>query len=221
MDIPCGIYVVWQSGKSGVSAKYSETTPFLVEVPDRSEEEYDYDVVVTPKPAILTVKLVSITGTKSWEGEAKYAAEHKDDEDYVAIKRPESITLRLFANGKEVGMTTTSEKMGWAFSFDGVNSLDENGERVHFTIKEDKVEGYTFKQGSVVWGENTVVINVKNIRGENAAKTGDETQVWLWIAIMGACVIVVILLIVPKKKKQAKKSLAEKAVEKANKEANE
>lgn len=222
-----GIYLVWESGKEGTAAKYDYSVPFLVEIPDREEEPWNYDVNVYPKGSKLIVKMVTITGTKSWKGNDIVGKKAEDEtensteatgttDEEEKVYRPESITLRLYADGKEVAKTTTNAEKKWAFSFNEVNALNEDGEEVTFTIKEDKVKGYTFTQGTPKVGENTIVINVTNTVGEAAAKTGDESNMMLWIGIIAGCAVLAgIVLLIPSKKKEEKKSIAEKKVEKS------
>lgn len=223
-----GIYLVWESDKEGTAAKYDYSVPFLVEIPNREKDPWNFDVEVFPKGSKLIVKMVTITGTKSWKGNDIVGKPDKDDstktteitgttEEEEKVYRPESITLRLYADGEEVAKTTTNAEKKWAFSFDQVNALNKDGEEVHFTIKEDKVKGYTFTQSAPKVGENTIVINVTNTVGEPAAKTGDESNIVMWLGIIGgAAVLVGVVMLIPSKKKEdkeEKKSIAEKKVE--------
>lgn len=215
-----GIYLVWESAKDGTAEDYSYSVPFLVEVPNRDESPFNFDVHVYPKGSKLVVKMITVTGTKNWKGNDIVGKKDESDEDNETVKdkdavyRPESITLRLYADGKEVAKTTTNAEKEWTFSFNKVNALNEKGEEVTFTIKEDTVKGYTFTQSDPKVGENTIVINVTNTVGEPAAKTGDDSNMKMWIAIIGGCVaLAAIVLMIPSSKKE-KKSIAEKTVEK-------
>lgn len=224
-DLERGIYLVWESKKEGTAEKYNDAVPFLVEVPNREGETEDFDIEVYPKPSPITKKIVSVTGTKRWEGNdivGKASSEADDKKAGVATKkdtkkvyRPSSITLRLYANGVEVAKTTTNAKKGWAFSFDDVNALDENGKEVTFTIKEDKIKGYIFSQDEPQVGENTIVINVKNTVGDPSAQTSDESNIFIWMSLAGvSAVLLLIVVFIPAKKK--KKTVAEQVVEKHN-----
>lgn len=224
-DLERGVYLVWESKKEGTAEKYHDAVPFLVEVPDRDEESENFDIEVYPKPSLITDRRISITGTKKWEGKdvvGKPSTKEEDEKAGVTNKkeekkvyRPDSITLRLYANGVEIASTTTNAKKGWAFSFDDVNALDENGDEVTFTIKEDKVKGYIFSQDEPIIGENTIVINVKNKVGDPSAQTSDESNLFMWIALMGVSAMFVVLMVfIPAKKKE--QTIAEKVVEKHN-----
>lgn len=222
-ELERGIYLVWESSKDDTAEDYSYSVPFLVEVPNRENNPFDFDVHVYPKGSKLVVKMITVTGTKSWKGNdivgKKDDSTDKDDKttkDEDVVYRPDSITLRLYADGKEVAKTTTNAEKEWAFSFNKVNALNEKGEEVTFTIKEDEVKGYTFTQSDPKVGENTIVINVTNTVGEPAAKTGDESNMKMWIAIIGGCVALaaIVLMIPSNKKEKEEKSIAEKKVEK-------
>jgi hypothetical protein len=195
-----GIYLVWESNKEGVAQKYYEAAPFFIEIPNRNNEPYEFDVVAYPKTELITEKFISIQGTKSWVGNDIVGEEvntTSENPNEIKVYRPKTITLRLYANGVEVATTTTSAEHNWSFAFNDVNSLDENGDNVVFTIKEDTVQGYKFSQDEPVVGENTIVINVTNTVDESAAQTGDDTNLIRWVIIVAVCVtgIIVVLII--------------------------
>ena len=93
------------------------------------------------------VEKTSIAGIKVWAD--------KDNRDGT---RPQSITVRLFADDEEIDfktVTTADAVAGsantWSFSFDGLAKYDPaDGHEYVYTIKEDVVDGYTTKlEGSV------------------------------------------------------------------------
>ncbi|MDO4806001.1 MAG: Cna B-type domain-containing protein [Coriobacteriales bacterium] len=73
---------------------------------------------------------VSIAGTKAW-----------DDDNDRDRKRPDSVTVRLLANGTEVDSTTVSGP-DWSFSFAN-KPKNERGKEITYTVTEDAVDGYT------------------------------------------------------------------------------
>ena len=77
------------------------------------------------------IEKTEVSGTKTW-----------DDNKNQDGKRPESITINLLANGKKVSSTTATAASNWKYSFTGLNKY-ENGKEISYTVKEDKVEGYT------------------------------------------------------------------------------
>ena len=72
---------------------------------------------------------VDISGTKTWK-----------DNDNQDGKRPDKITVTLMANGEDV---QSKEIAGdWTYAFNNLPKYD-NGKEIKYTIKEDKVAGYT------------------------------------------------------------------------------
>lgn len=72
-----------------------------------------------------------LSGTKTW-----------DDDSNRDGKRPESITVRLLANGKEVANTTVTAKDNWVYEFNNLPKY-EAGKEIVYTVTEDAVEGYS------------------------------------------------------------------------------
>ena len=78
-----------------------------------------------------TPETVDVSGSKTW-----------DDSDNQDGKRPDKITVRLFANGKEVDHKEVKEADGWKYSFTDLPKY-EAGTEITYTITEDAVDGYT------------------------------------------------------------------------------
>ncbi len=55
--------------------------------------------------------------------------------------RPDSITIKLLADGEVVTTTTASEANGWAYSFEDLD-VYENGVEIEYTIEEETVAEY-------------------------------------------------------------------------------
>ena len=80
-----------------------------------------------PEPEKITVE-----GAKTWE----------DDED-AAKKRPESITIKLFADDEEKESRTVTEAESWSWSFPELPKYKDDGEtEIVYRIEEEPVEGY-------------------------------------------------------------------------------
>jgi pilin isopeptide linkage protein len=90
-------------------------------------KEYHYNVenkLINPK--------IELKGQKVW----------KDDENRDR-KRPDEVTVHLFANGKDTGKTTKAAKLSdWTYTFKDLDTYDENGDKINYTVTEDKVDGY-------------------------------------------------------------------------------
>lgn len=78
-----------------------------------------------------TPETVTLSGSKTWDD--------KDDQDG---KRPESITLRLRANGNEVASKTVSARDGWKWTFTDMPKYD-GGRVISYVLSEDLVNEYT------------------------------------------------------------------------------
>ncbi|MDU5952497.1 MAG: Cna B-type domain-containing protein [Clostridiales bacterium] len=76
-------------------------------------------------------KKVNVSGHKIWE-----------DGDNQANQRPETITIRLFANGHEVQSVKVTATDNWKWSFSNLPKYDD-GKLIEYTISEDPVPGYT------------------------------------------------------------------------------
>ena len=85
----------------------------------------------TIKVPNVTSTTISISGHKTWND--------ANDQDG---KRPDSITINLLANGKEVAEVKTTARDGWQYSFANLPKY-ENGEQIVYTITEDAVADYT------------------------------------------------------------------------------
>ena len=80
-----------------------------------------------------TPKTIDLTGTKTW-----------NDNNNQDGKRPESITVRLLANGQEVAHKVVTEETNWNYEFNNLPKY-ENGQEIIYTITEDAVKDYATK----------------------------------------------------------------------------
>ena len=82
--------------------------------------------------------------TKTWSD--------NDDQDG---KRPDSVTVHLYANGIDTGKKAVlSADNNWSFdwtaAFDGIRPADGDGTPINYTFVEDEVPGYTLSTGKSV-----------------------------------------------------------------------
>ena len=117
-----------------------------ISVKDELNPEFQFTYVVTNTHV---PEKISKTVTKIW-----------DDNNNQDGKRPESVTVRLLANGKEVRNTTLSQDNGWTYTFEDVN-VKENGQPIEYTVVEDSIDGYT--PNIVDNGDNTFTITNTHI----------------------------------------------------------
>lgn len=91
--------------------------------------EQDSAVTITNT---LDQEPLRITGSKTW-----------DDSNDQDGHRPDSITIRLHANGADTGkFVTASEANGWSWTFENLDRT-ANGESIEYTITEDAMHDYT------------------------------------------------------------------------------
>src|SRR5699024_8706703 len=77
----------------------------------------------------LRVGKTDVSGTKTW----------KDDN---VKDRPESITVKLLADGKEVDKQEVTAETDWKYSFKDLPKYDKDGSKITYTIEEEAVDGY-------------------------------------------------------------------------------
>ena len=84
-----------------------------------------------PKPVIEKTK---VEGEKVWK-----------DADNQDGKRPDSVTIKLFADGVDTGKTAEATKANnWKYSFADLDKTLEDGKtEIKYTVEEVAVEGYT------------------------------------------------------------------------------
>ncbi|MGN8738467.1 Cna B-type domain-containing protein, partial [Bilifractor sp. HCP3S3_D3] len=78
-----------------------------------------------------TPEKTTISGTKTW-----------DDNNNQDGKRPNSITVKLLADGDKVAEKTVTAKDGWKYSFEDL-PVYKNGQKITYTIAESAVENYS------------------------------------------------------------------------------
>ena len=101
---------------------------------------------------------VDISGTKTWK-----------DNDNQDGKRPDKITVTLMANGEDV---QSKEIAGdWTYTFNNLPKYD-NGKEIKYTIKEDKVAGYT----SEVKGYDLINTHKTETTSISVKKEWDDTK---------------------------------------------
>lgn len=129
------IYVKELSDKYEV--KVSEPSVYTEAADEKSEVENDDEKSEKAnKKFLITVTNkkkdtpeLEISGTKTWS-------------DFGAENRPEFITVRLFANEKEVAVKEVRASDDWKYDFGKHPALDDDGKEISYTIKEDPVPGY-------------------------------------------------------------------------------
>ena len=116
--------------------KYDEDkNEITYRVVEETVPEYDTEYEISDNGVEIynhhTPEKVSVEGSKTWNDNG--------DQDG---KRPESITVRLFANGTEVTSKTVTANDNWKWSFTDLDKYN-SGTEIVYTISEDTVADYT------------------------------------------------------------------------------
>ena len=85
-----------------------------------------------------TPAVTAFSGSKTW-----------DDNNDQDGRRPDSITIRLYANGEQTEVRTVTAEDDWAWTFENLPKY-ENGKEIIYTITEDPVSDYQ----SEIYGMN-------------------------------------------------------------------
>lgn len=134
-----------------------------------------------------TPETITVSGMKEWND-----ANNQDG------KRPESITVRLYADGEEVANQEVTSEKNWQYEFNNLSRF-KNGKEIVYTIGEDEVAEYT---SSVVKQENNLftitntyqskLVDIKEVEKiekqenstvKNTVDTSDNTQKYIILAI--------------------------------------
>ena len=86
---------------------------------DEDEAEFTPDVTT------------EVTGSKIW-----------NDLENLYNTRPDSITVRLYADDAEYAVQTVTAGSGWTFAFTGLPAHNADGTEIRYTVTEDAVTGY-------------------------------------------------------------------------------
>ena len=97
------------------------------------DEVAEYTTTIDGYNVINTheIEKIEISGTKTW-----------DDNNDQDGKRPESITINLLADGKEVQEAIVTAEDNWKYTFSNLDKY-ANGQEIVYTITEDEVAEYT------------------------------------------------------------------------------
>lgn len=125
----------WTITYNGLPAKIDGKDAAFT-VSEDSVENYTADINSVADKGVITNTYtpVTISGTKTW-----------NDSGYSNVKKPESITVNLLANGtQKASKSVTADKNGqWEYSFDNLPKYDDNGQKIEYTITENNVTDYS------------------------------------------------------------------------------
>ena len=131
-----------------------------VEVADGYEVSSETVGSTTTITNTYETEVTSVSGTKTWED-----AENQDG------VRPESITVNLLANGKEVKEVVVTSENDWTYEFNDLPKY-EDGQEIVYTVTEDEVEGYT----SSVDGYDITNTHTPEVTSVSGTKTWEDAE---------------------------------------------
>ena len=145
--------------------KYDENKKEIAyKVVEVAVPEYDTEYEISDNGVEIynhhTPEKVSVEGSKTW-----------DDEENQDGKRPESIIVRLFADGTEVTSKTVTANDNWSWSFENLDKY-KDGTEIVYTISEDIVADYT----TVVDGYNITNIHTPEKTTISGIKTWNDND---------------------------------------------
>lgn len=80
-------------------------------------------------------RTISVSGQKTWEYQ-----------NNIMNTRPDTITIDLYRDGKKIDSQQVSAATQWQYHFDNLPEADDNGTPYDYTVREEKVAGYTTEQ---------------------------------------------------------------------------
>ena len=155
----------------------------------------DIKVVIVVPDIIVEEVVTSVKVNKQWD----------DDDDFEG-KRPDEITIRLYADGKEIAVQKVTKAGNWTGIFENL-PVYANGQKIVYTITEDAVAGYETLSITGDAENGFTVTNQYQIEIEDndpplVDKTGDNIGGAL-VAVMLSMMGVVICVLLRKKENAA------------------
>ena len=114
---------------------------------DNNGNLYNYTVEELPVEGYTSTAIPTTNGTNfinTIDRKTTISGQKIWDDANDIEGRPEEITIKLYVNGQDTGITTTtSAEKGWAYSFGEQPMYDASGKLYEYSVKEVEVEGYT------------------------------------------------------------------------------
>lgn len=166
-DLSAGIYLV-QGTEDITDGTVTSFKPFLIALPNlNTDKMWEYEVIVIPKSGenVPTGKEIAYSVIKQWRD-----AGHTD-------KRPDSVEIEIYKNGKLYEKQVLSENNNWTYKW---IAIDDGSE---WQVVERKVPSqYTVTVSS----SNTSFIVTNTYIGKtvNPPQTGDTTNIRLYFIVL-------------------------------------
>ena len=115
-------------------------------------------------------------GLKEYNIEFNKAFSDDNNRDNI---RPNEVRISLLRNGEETGLSTTlNELNNWKGKFTKLPYVDDNGNFISYTFKEDKVEGYDLVVGQPTATKDGLFYNLTNVHDPERIEI-KGTKIWL------------------------------------------
>ncbi len=120
--------------------------------------------VVGPTPTPST----DFSGTKVWV-----------DDSNAHKTRPDSITVKLLADGSDTGRTPTWSNTGsdrWTYTFANLPSVNASGATIHYTVEEAPVENYRSSVSGTTITNELIPREPKEYKNISGVKTWEDDE---------------------------------------------
>ena len=153
--------------------------------------EITYSVEEVTVPGGYTVSYAPANGVPGSDGLVTVTNKHTPEKTTVTVtkvwddnnssRRPTSVTIKLLADGAEVGSVELNEGNRWTHTWTNLPLKDNGGAAITYTVSEDRVPGY---QKPVISGGPTSFTVTNRLRTSNSPFTGDN-RAWLpWVGVL-------------------------------------
>ena len=177
------VYDVTVNEKTNALECVKTVTNKAGETKETAEEPADFVFENEYKKPLISVKV-----TKVW-----------DDEDDAEGIRPETLNVKLLANGKDAGkVLVLSATTEWTGEFTDLDKYDADGKAITYTVEEEVPEGYVVAYS----GDQESGFTITNT--PDVPDTGDHSELFTWTSTMIASLLGIVLLAVLKRKKEGK-----------------
>lgn len=115
-------------------------------------------------------------GLKEYSIEFKKSFRDDNNRDNI---RPNEVRISLLRNGEETGLSATLNELNdWTGKFTKLPYVDDNGNFISYTFKEDKVEGYELVVGEPAATKDGLYYNLTNFHEPERIEI-KGTKIWL------------------------------------------
>lgn len=146
-NLRCGLYIAWEVGNTG---EYETINPFMITLPQVTENEIFYETTAFPK--VAAERSTSLKVHKVWNDDGK--------------KRPADVQVQLLRGDKVYDTVTLSASNNWSAVWDSILLADD------WKVREVSVPaGYT-----VSYRQDGMTFTVVNTASETLIQTGQMNR---------------------------------------------